>query len=78
MVAKANPGLKSRFHIWGGRKILDFLTLHPEISGYYMEFITPGSVLSALYAGISDSQAAVKDILRYLIVRQLVVSRRMV
>lgn len=69
MVNQALPKVNDRFHIWGGRKILDLLTLHPEIAEYYSHFLTPGHVLTALYDQIRDSRAEVETILRYLIVK---------
>ena len=70
LVGKAYPGLKNHFHIWGGRKILDLLALHPEISEYYSHFLTPGKVLTEIYSQIKDAQAEVKTILRFLISSQ--------
>ena len=40
LVAKANKKLSKNFHIWGGRKILDLLAFHPEISTFYKHFYT--------------------------------------
>jgi len=70
LVEKAHPTLKNHFHIWGGRKILDLLALHPEISEYYAHFLTPGKVLTEVYNQIKDAQAEVKTILRFLISSQ--------
>jgi hypothetical protein len=69
-VRKARPQLSKRFHIWGGRKVLDLLALHPEIRDYYGEFVTPGQVLSRLHAQTNDLYAQVEQIIRYLIVTQ--------
>ena len=60
LVSKANPKLKDRFHIWGGRKILDLLVLHPEVAEYYAHFLTPGQVLSRLYEAIGDSSGCLR------------------
>lgn len=70
MVRRARPKLGNRFHIWGGRKVLDFLALHPEVQQYYEHFLTPGHILTAVYDQLKDSQAEAKTILRHLIVRQ--------
>jgi hypothetical protein len=70
LVSKARPELKDRFHIWGGRKVLDLLVLNPEASEYYQHFLTPGHVLTAIYDQIKDSRASVKAILHYLIAKQ--------
>jgi hypothetical protein len=70
LVRKARPQLASRFHIWGGRKVLDLLALHPDVGRYYGEFVTPGQVLAELYAKSQESHAQLKEIIRYLIVTQ--------
>ncbi|MDT7689890.1 MAG: hypothetical protein QOE46_2649 [Acidobacteriota bacterium] len=70
IVNKANPKLKGRFHIWGGRKILDFLAQNPEVSAYYKHFLTPGHILTELFEQIRDKNAELKTILQYLIVKQ--------
>ncbi|TCQ07688.1 hypothetical protein C8J34_104149 [Rhizobium sp. PP-F2F-G36] len=71
MVAKAHPEMAARFQIWGGRKILDFLSLYPSIASYYGEFLTPGNVLKKLYDELSDSRADVTEIFRSLTVTQM-------
>jgi hypothetical protein len=70
LVGKEYPQLKNRFHIWGGRKILDFLALYPQASTYYRHFLTPGHILTEIYENLQDSQAEVKTILRFLILSQ--------
>jgi len=70
LVTEACPKLENRFHIWGGRKILDFLALHSEISDYYRHFLTPGKILTEIYNQIKDAQAEVKTILRFLVLSQ--------
>ena len=71
LVANEYPELKNHFHIWGGRKILDLLVLHPEISDYYKHFLTPGNVLTEIFNQLKDAKAEVETILRFLIVSQL-------
>jgi hypothetical protein len=71
-IQKVRPQLAKRFHIWGGRKVLDLLALYPEIGEYYGEFVTPGQVLSQLYAQTLDSRAQVEQVIRYLIVTQFI------
>lgn len=71
LVHKARPSLRERFHIWGGRKILDLLALYPEISNYYKHFLTPGHILTLLQDEIKDTRADSNVILRHLIVTQL-------
>jgi hypothetical protein len=71
LVKKARPKLAERFHIWGGRKILDLLALHPEVAEYYAEFVSAGQVLTKLYNQCSDATADITEIIRYLIVTQL-------
>lgn len=70
LVTEACPQLENHFHIWGGRKILDFLADHPEISDYYRHFLTPGQILTEIYNQIKDAQAEVKSILRFLVLSQ--------
>jgi hypothetical protein len=70
LVAEANPSLATHFHIWGGRKVLDFLARFPEVYEYYGHFLTPGHVLKAMYDKIQDSQADLDVILRYFLVSQ--------
>ena len=70
MVRKARPALAKRFHIWSGRKVLDLLALHPEIGEYYAEFLTPGQVLSKIYSEVTDAQAQIEQIIRYLVSTQ--------
>ena len=70
MVKSARPKLTTRFHIWGGRKVLDLLALYPEVGDYYAEFLTPGQVLSQIYSQALDAHAQVEQIVRYLIATQ--------
>lgn len=71
LVAKSFPQLADRFQIWGGRKILDFLALFPEISAYYGEFLTPGNVLNRLHDQLADTRADISEIFRHLTVTQM-------
>jgi hypothetical protein len=70
MLKKSPRGKKVNLHVWGGRKILDLLELHGDVAKYYGHFLTPGHVLSALYADITESRASLKDIIHYLVVTQ--------
>ena len=70
LVAEVRPGLEKHFHIWGGRKILDFLALYPKIGDHYLHFSTPEKVLKQLYEVISGAQASIEDVVRFLIVTQ--------
>ena len=70
LVAKANKKLSKNFHIWGGQKILDLLSLHPEISAFYKHFLTPGHIFTELFEHIKDESAQLETILRHLIVKQ--------
>lgn len=71
LVSKARQKLSKRFHIWGGRKILDLLASYPDIAGYYMHFLTPGQLLTKFYQELSDAHAEVDVIVRHLAVTQL-------
>ncbi len=70
LICKARPKLKNRFHIWGGQKIVDLLSQHPNVREQYDHFLTPGHVISALYQSLSDAQSSVKDIIRYLVIKE--------
>jgi hypothetical protein len=70
MVKKSPGGKKVNVHVWGGRKILNLLYLHDDVTKYYGHFLTPGHVLSALYADITESRASLKDIIHYFVVTQ--------
>jgi len=72
LVRKFSPTLAERFHIWGGRKVLDLLAVNPSIAEYYGQFLTPGHVLKRLYDDLGDSKADVKEILNYLTKTQLI------
>jgi hypothetical protein len=71
LVNKKFPHLKDRFHIWGGRKILDFLVLNPQAGEYYRHFLTPGNILTEIYDQMKDVSAEAKTIIRFLILSQL-------
>jgi hypothetical protein len=71
LVKEFSPNLSKRFHIWGGRKILDLLASNPEVSAYYYDFLTPGNILKKLFEYFEDNQANIDEIIRYLIVSQL-------
>jgi len=71
VVARANPNLKDRFHIWGGKKIVKLLTKYPHVADYYGHFLTPGNVLSKIFNQIEDRYASEKSIIRHLTASQL-------
>ncbi len=70
IVYEENPQLEQHFSIWGGRKILDLLALHPEVAEYYAHFLSPGHIFTSLYQLLDDSKEEIETILRHLIVRQ--------
>lgn len=70
LVKSKNPALAKRFHIWGGRKVLDLIALNPEVGAYYSQFLSSGQVLSKIYESFSDSQATVEEIIHYLVATQ--------
>jgi len=63
-------GTNVKFDVWGGRKILDFLTQDPQVAAHFGHFLTPGHVLSAMYQQIGDASAQVKPIINHLILDQ--------
>ena len=70
LISKARPQLAGKFHIWGGRKILDLLATYPEAAKIYGHFLTPGHVLAAMYNQIKDQNAEAETIIRDLVVKQ--------
>lgn len=70
IVAAQRPELEKRFHIWGGRKIIDLLVEYPQVAEQYGHFITPGNVLAAFYANLTENKVEVSDIIRYLVIRE--------
>ncbi len=70
VVAKARPKLKTKFHIWGGQKILSLLADYPQVAEQYGHFLTPGHVLTAIYERLRDDRADVENVIRCLVVRQ--------
>ena len=69
-LVKDSLGPKVKFDLWGGRKVLDFLALDPQVASYYGHFLTPGNVLSSLYNSINDEFAQVNAIVDHLVVNQ--------
>jgi hypothetical protein len=68
---KENESTKNiKFDVWGGKKIIDFLIIYPEISDYYKHFITPGHVLTALYNQLKNNQVNYEEVIRYFVVTQ--------
>lgn len=70
ILKKSPGGKKVNLHIWGGRKILDLLSLYGDVARYYGHFLTPGHVISALYADLTESRASLEEIIRYFVVTQ--------
>lgn len=70
ILKKSSGGKKVNLNIWGGRKILDMLSLHGDVARYYGHFLTPGHVISALYADLTESRASLEEIIRYFVVTQ--------
>lgn len=75
MLNKSPNGKKVNVHIWGGRKILDLLALHGDVEKYYGHFLTPGHVITALYADLTANRASLEEILRYFVVTQFTDNR---
>lgn len=69
LVKKARPELATRFHIWGGQKLCDFLADLPAVSRRYGHFLTPGHVISALIDQLGDERASVAEIVQFAVVR---------
>ena len=71
MVGQINPNLAKRTHIWGGQKILNYLTEHHDVRQHYGGLLTSGDVLAKIVGAISDSSAKIDTILRHLNVAQI-------
>lgn len=70
MVKKIRPKLASRFHIWGGKKILDLLAQYPDVASSYRHFLTPGNVIAEILDQIGESRASAERALRYFLVTE--------
>lgn len=70
-LANINPDLATRFHIWGGTKILGLLSKYPDVADYYSHFITPGHVIASIYKSLVTKDARLLDIVRELTVAGL-------
>lgn len=70
----ATPNGKNvKLAVWGGRKILDLLIAHPDIAHHYGHFLTPGNVISKLYAelgALSEQRPTIEEVVRYFVVGQ--------
>ena len=71
MVGRFDTSLAKRTHIWGGQKILNFLTEHHDVRQHYGGLLTSGDVLAKIVGAISDSSAKIDTILRHLNVTQI-------
>ncbi len=56
--------------IWGGRKILDYLTENPSVAIEYGHFLTPGHIISELYKKLQSPNNQIKDLIEHLIINQ--------
>jgi hypothetical protein len=70
LLNKSSNGKKVNLNVWGGRKILDMLTAHENITQYYGHLLTPGHVISSLYKELTDKRASLKEIIRYFVATQ--------
>ncbi len=70
LVKTARPSLAPHFHIWGGAKIIAFLTENPKVAERYAHFITPGNLLAKMMVHLEDDRADVDVIIQQLIVRK--------
>ncbi|MBY5093204.1 hypothetical protein LJU39_09130 [Citrobacter freundii] len=51
--------------IWGGRKILDYLTENPSVAIEYGHFLTPGHIISELYKKLQSPNNQIKDLIEH-------------
>jgi hypothetical protein len=70
LLKKSSGGKRVNLSIWGGRKIVDLLSIHQDAAGHFRHLITPGHVLSSLYEELADARASLEDIARYFIATQ--------
>jgi hypothetical protein len=66
-----DAGLCRHFDIWGGRKLLDFLSRYPEVRRHYAHLLTPGDVLQRLFDSIEDKTASDALVVRCLLSDEL-------
>lgn len=70
LVQKYRPSLAKRFHIWGGSKIISFLSEHQHVADRYGEFVTPGHVIRSLYRTLAEFGASTAEIVRHFAVTE--------
>ena len=68
LVQKKRPSLAKKFAIWGGAKVLAFLSEHKDIAERYGHFLTPGDILAAMFADIQSTKASRTSLIRHLVV----------
>ncbi|MFY3745457.1 hypothetical protein ACOQFB_16215 [Anaeromyxobacter sp. Red801] len=71
LVRNARRKLVDHFDIWGGTKLVEFLSQFPDIAAKYGHFLSPGHVISKLYSELGDARASGEAIVRHLIVSGL-------
>jgi len=69
-VAKATSRRGTKFAVWGGKKIIQMLAMHPDVASYFAHVLTPGHVITAIYDALNDERASIEEIVRYLVVSQ--------
>ena len=70
IVEAARPELTGRFHIWGGKKVLDLLQDFPNVANAYFELISSGAVLKSLYDNLVDIRASSETVMHNLVAKR--------
>ena len=68
LVKKHSPNTK--VDVWGGRKILDFLSEYPVVAKEYGHFLTPGHVITELYNSLTESNSNIKSLIDHFMASQ--------
>ncbi|MCS5452275.1 NACHT domain-containing protein [Enterobacter huaxiensis] len=68
LVNKFAPNMK--FDIWGGRKILDYLSEYPSVAQVYGHFLTPGHILTEMYNLLKKSSINQKTLIEHFMISQ--------
>lgn len=59
-----------KFDIWGGKKIIDFISKDPSAAKSYGHFLTPGHIISQLYDNLKKEKLKCQSIINHLLVHQ--------
>lgn len=69
-LVKSALGSDVNVSIWGGSKIVSFLTQYQWVADSYGHFLTPGNVLSELYSFVKEKKEKAEVVIQNLVVSQ--------